>query len=228
MDSNILSIILYGSHARHDHDDASDYDICVITRDRTTKEVTVEDLREVISPFISSRINITSYSDAVVSSMLRHGSLFLWHLKLEGELLYGERYFNDKVSKLEQFKTHFEEITYHKELFQDLMTSWKRLSMVNELDLSILFTIARNTCMVLSHLAGKPSFGRLSVFYCAKELFPHLPITVDKYVCLSRWKLLYERESEPSMPLPTTEEYDDIISDIDILLLFALKKTQNV
>lgn len=224
MDPNILSIILYGSHARKDHDELSDCDICIITRDKKNEKLEIDDLEKMLGASVSSEINLVYYSDAVVNSMLSHGSLFLWHLKLEGKVLYGAKYLSDKFHRLTRFKTHHEEVKYHAELFHDLKRSWELLSIVNELDLSLLFTIVRNTCMVLSHKAGKPSFGRVSSFYSAKKFFSNLPISIGEYKYLSRWKLLYEREIETVAPLPTTDKFIAILHNIHEFIQFALKK----
>lgn len=224
MDPNILSIILYGSHARNDYDELSDYDICIITRDRKNEELNIDDLGIEVGVSASSKINLVCYTDAAVNSMLSHGSLFLWHLKLEGKVLRGEQYLNDKLNRLARFKTHYEEIKYHAELFHDLKKSWKLLSTVNELDLSLLFTIVRNTCMILSHKAGKPSFGRVSCFYSTKKFFPDLPLTIGEYKYLSHWKLIYERKIEKLAPLPNTNEFTTIVFKTDSILQFALGK----
>ena len=224
MEPNILSIILYGSHARKDYDESSDYDICVITKERKNEELNIKELEEAIDPLELSEANIVCYPEAVLDSMLAHGSLFLWHLKLEGKVLYGAQYFNDKLHGLARFKTHYEEIKYHAELFHDLKRAWDLLSFVNELDLSLLFTIVRNTCMVLAHRAGKPSFGRVSSFHSAKEPYPNLPITFDQYLYLSRWKLLYERESSPPMALPNSDDFGKLLFAIDNFLQFAIQK----
>jgi predicted nucleotidyltransferase len=225
MNANILSIILYGSHARKDHDSSSDCDICVITRERPKREFTMSDLEDQIGPLKLANVTIVTYPEAVLNSMLVNGSLFLWHLKLEGDILYGRRYLSEKLLSLDHFKTHLEEINYHEELFYNLKMAWQRLSIVNELDLSLLFTIARNTCMVLTHKSGKPSFGRLSSYTSAKESFSSLPITIDQYLYLSKWKLLYERESSTFMPLPSRDAFQELLSIIEHLLQFAIRKT---
>ncbi len=227
MDQNILSIILYGSHARKDHDAASDYDICVFTRERTSEELKIEDIAEVVSSLHSSNINLVTYPASAVSAMLSHGSLFLWHLKLEGKVLYGEQYFTNKLRKLARFKTHYDDIKYHDELFNDLKKAWNVLSIVNELDLSLLFTIVRNTCMVLAHKQGRPTFGRLSSYHAAKEALPSLPLTIEMYTYLSQWKILYERQCDNTLKLPTADAFRKILTETDNFLQYALHKTSN-
>jgi predicted nucleotidyltransferase len=224
MDPNILSIILYGSRARRDHDKSSDLDICILTKERQAEEISLEEIEKVVVPLQPKEIIQTCYPDSVVNSMLEHGSLFLWHLKLEGEVLYGEDYFVSKIKRLKKFKNHQDEIIYHSELFQDLKRAWKRLDIINELDLSLLFTVTRNTCMVLSHNAGKPSFGRISCFSSAKQLFPKLPMIIDDYLYLSSWKIIYERGIKSHQSLPNLKKYKSIILNVENLLKYATEK----
>ncbi len=221
MHQNILSIILYGSHARKDNDKSSDFDICILTKKRQTEDVNMEEVGKIIAPLQPTKISSTCYSDAVVNSMLEHGSLFLWHLKLEGEVLYGKNHFTSKIERLKKFENHQDEIKYHSNLFLDFKRAWEHLKIINELDLSLLFAVSRNTCMILSHYEGKPSFGRLSCFSSAKELFPKLPMEFDDYLYLSNWKIIYERDLESQQPLPSLNEYTNIILNVENVLEYA-------
>lgn len=225
MGSNILSIILYGSYARNDQDAVSDYDVCVLTKIRHEYNLDLDELKGILEIPQSSQLKPVFYSESVVDLMLEHGSLFLWHLKIEGKVLYGEAHFYKIIVKLKPFRTHHEEIIYHAELFDDLMRSWEYICEPNELDLSVLFTIVRNTCMILSHKMGKPSFGRHSSFSTAKLLFPDLPISIDDYIYLSTWKIVYERGSEKQHILPEEEHYKGILNKIGKLLQYANDKT---
>lgn len=224
MASNILSVILFGSFARGDNDSESDYDLCVITQARQSHKDNLEQLKQIIT---DNRLleNPVFYPASVIESMLKHGSLFLWHLKLEGKILFGEKYFSNKISELNLFVHHHEDIIYHEELFTDLMSAWESLNLPNELDLSVLFTIVRNTCMILAYKFGKPSFGRLSSFLAAKSVFPDLPIEFAEYQYLSNWKIIYERGITQKANLPTKIEFKKIVGNIDRLLQFAHDKT---
>lgn len=222
MDINILSIILYGSYARNDHDNSSDLDICIITKNRQSKIKDVEAINNLPATLPTKDIGITSYPEVAVDSMIKNGSLFLWHLKLEGKVLYGENYFSTKMVQLKDFINHKYDIEYHFELFQDSHKAWKSIGIINELDLSVLFTIARNTCMILSHYAGETTFGRVSCFSRAKKLFPDLPLEYDDYLYLSHWKLIYERGGLVAQDLPDLKTYNKIVLSIKKLLEYAL------
>ena len=131
MHPEIHSIILYGSRARHDNDKLSDIDLCLFTKEHRLKEIEDDELKSVFSKLQSDRINLTVYPSSVVDLMLESGSLFLWHLKLEGEVIFGENYFSSKIKKLQKFGNHCDEIKYQSELFHDLITTWKYLGIIN-------------------------------------------------------------------------------------------------
>lgn len=226
MVDNILSLILFGSYSRKDNDPSSDLDLCVITRDSIEHEIKHEDIKELISSYDTSSVSLVSYTDSLIDTMLNYGSLFLWHLKLEGQVLFGEEYFKNKLRFLKPFKSHYDEVLYHSEMYEDVLNCWKTLSIPNELDLSILFTLTRNTCMILSHKYGKPSFGRLNSFVSAKEVFPDLPMSIDEYIHLSLWKILYERDFPSIKTLPSSEEYNIILLKVDGVLKYALRRLE--
>lgn len=227
MDPNILSIILYGSRARHDYDNLSDIDLCIFTKERRLKEIKDDELKKIVSKFQSNKVNLAIYPSSVFDLMLESGSLFLWHLKLEGKVLFGEKFFSSKIKKLQKFRNHLEEIEYHSELYYDLIKSWKSLVVINELDLSTLFTITRNTLMILAHYSEKPVFGRNSCFVTAKKLFPSLPIEIDDYKYLASWKIIYERNFESEKNLPKFDEYEKLIITVGKVLEYAANKLSN-
>jgi len=224
MDPDILSIILYGSRARHDNDELSDIDLCIFTKERGLKDINKNGLKKLVSKYRQEKINFTVYPSTVVDLMVRNGSLFMWHLKIEGEVLYGKNHFLSKVKNLNNFKNHLNEIKYHSEIFYDLIGAWKSLRIINELDLSTLFTITRNTLMILSHYAGRPVFGRSSCFIATKELFPSLPIEIDEYKYLASWKIIYERGIKTEIELPELDKYEMFLYIIRKVLIYATNK----
>ena len=224
MNPNILSIILYGSKARKDNDTSSDLDLCVLTKGRDKNDIRQIEADGLLTDYHSEELIPTFYPESVVNSMLEHGSLFLWHLKLEGKVLYGEEYFSKKLARLKPFKSHKDEIIYHSSLFSDLLRSWNAVSIPNEFDLSILFTISRNTCMILSHKVGKPSFGRVGSFSTAKKMFPDLPMSLEQYIYLSNWKIVYERKPYNKLSLPSPMEYEQLLTVTEGVLSYALSK----
>ncbi|MBU1087152.1 MAG: nucleotidyltransferase domain-containing protein [Candidatus Omnitrophica bacterium] len=224
MSSNVRAIILYGSHSRKDNDAKSDVDVCVFV-DRLEQKVDMSFLGNLTGESFAKDTNFVSYSTATLSLMIANGSLFLWHLKNESKILYGKSYFDKTIKNLRPFKGHASEIKFHHELLDDLIASWKYVCIPNEFDLALLFTIARNTCMVLCHKKGLFCFGRMSSFNNAKNLFPDMPLEVDCYSYLSGWKMIYERGDLEEKKIPNMIRYKNLVACLKGLLEYAKKKT---
>jgi predicted nucleotidyltransferase len=227
IDPLILSVVLFGSHAREDHNEDSDYDICVFIKDEKKQKISESAILKYVGIAEGPLVNFNIYTDSVFNLMLKYGSLFLWHLKLEGKVLYGKDYFDSKVSGLKKFERHREELMYYRTLLYDLCDSRKKISDITEFDFALLFTLLRNTCMILTQKHKAPSFGRMESFIKAKELFPDIPLKYWDYECLSKYKITYERttiaHSSPSMKPLKIEYYTRLANN---LLDFALEHTK--
>lgn len=221
--AEIKAIVLYGSHARGDSDGESDVDVCVFTEDQ--KAITIEEIAFFLPVLQSLHLSLTAYCQADLTAMIEYGSLFLWHLKLEGRIAYGEEYLSSRFIELQPFVKHQSEIEYHHQIFDDLTTSAREWGRGNEFDLGLLFTIARNTCMVLAHKAGRPAFGRLSCYRAAMSAYDDLPLDERTYIELSQWKLVYERGAEVPGTLPSCEEMHRLLAIIRNLLEYANART---
>ncbi len=186
MDSNILAIIWYGSCARKDHRSDSDCDVCVFTRTNKPHGLDRAAILKLLNPSVND-IDISTYSLPLLNSMLNYGSLFLWHLKDEGHILYGKRFFERKLKYLEKFTDHGSQLLYYKEIFYDLIKSLSYIELPNEFDLSVLFTIVRNACLILSHKIGFTTFNKLNCFEVVSRHFSGVPLTSDEYRKLASW-----------------------------------------
>lgn len=217
--SDIRALVLYGSHARGDSDDESDVDVCAFTA--AQKTVTTDEIEALLPIFRGEHLSVTSYSETDLDAMLEYGSLFLWHLRVEGSVVYGNDYIKRQMARLHPFTKHHSEIAYHRKIFDELFALGEEKVPPNEFDLALLFTIARNTCMVLAHKAGRPVFGRLSCYHVAALEYHDLPINELVYLFLSRWKLVYERGIDMHSNLPTSWDMRRFRDMIDCLLEFA-------
>jgi hypothetical protein len=217
--SEITSIVIYGSHARGDLDSESDLDICVFTLEKATVEV--GQLTSLVEMPQHGHLSITTYCESDLTAMLEYGSLFLWHLKLEGRILYGNEYLASNLAKLKPFERHHSEIAYYSVIFSDLTAALSSPYTVNEFDLALLFTIARNTCMVLAHKAGLPTFGRSACYFAATRAFHDIPLDEATYLKLSHWKVVYERGININATLPSRDEMGHLLALIQYLLEYA-------
>jgi predicted nucleotidyltransferase len=222
--SEILSIIIFGSSARGESDIYSDLDVCVITTEKIS-DIQSDLLKQRISieyGFVEEEITV--YSSSQIEDMIKYGSLFLWHLKLEGKIVYDDGYFNDIIKEIARYDKHLVELRYHAELLDDIEVSLDKYSIINELDLSQLFTICRNTCMILAHFNNRYAFGRNSAFVAASGIYADLPLKHDDYDYLSRWKLRYERGLYCEIELPSRQEFDKLLRDTKKLLYYSIEK----
>jgi predicted nucleotidyltransferase len=222
--NNVKAILLYGSQARGDADHISDVDVCVFLTDlpRPSEHV----VRNLAPCLPDQPLSIVAYTERDLQAMLEHGSLFAWHLKLEARVVYGESYVRSKMKELQLFSRHNSEVKEYTGLLVDLIRDSCGCPVANEFDLSLLFTIVRNTCIVLSHWSGAPVFGRLSCFKDAAAYFPTLPFDESTYLELSNWKSTYERGAPPQERLPSQEGMDELIRATGRLLDFADEQTQ--
>jgi predicted nucleotidyltransferase len=220
---DILAIILYGSYARKDHSIDSDCDICVFTREKTTYRIDQETIMKYID-FPAKNIEISQYSLKLLDTMLDYGSLFLWHLRDEGRIIYGKKFIEKKFKCLKKFADHKSQLLYYQEIFNDLRKFLLYSKFPNELDLSILFTLTRNVCLMLSHKIGLVTFNKLDCFKIVMKNFRRLPFTLDEYTKLLKWKLLYERNIDSHNTLPNIKEYKRIISRVGGVIDYAIKE----
>lgn len=222
--SEIKAIVLYGSYARGDSDVESDKDICVFTDKQDT--VTEDKLRTIFPSIGKDELSLTTYCQRDLTAMIDRGSLFLWHLKLEGKILYGRDYITSQLDKLKPFKRHHNEIVYYSRILSEILTNPSISDTVNEFDLSFLFTIARNTCMILAHKAGEPAFGRISCYQVVARIYNDFPLDKSTYIELSKWKSVYERGSEAKGYLPSAKEMSSLFDQIQKLLEYADEYTR--
>src|SRR5208283_3231288 len=87
MDSPILSVRLFGSHARGDAEESSDLDILCIL-DAVTSEKKSAASRLICAAYGNS-ISITFYGRKRFSEMFEEGHLFAWHIFTESHFLPG-------------------------------------------------------------------------------------------------------------------------------------------
>jgi len=207
-----LSILLFGSMSRQDFDANSDIDLCVIHNTNNSNED--------IELYVKDEYPLEEYEITIINRnlfehMLEKGSLFLWHIKLEGKILRDDsNYYKDSIIELKSFDDLESEIQYHKEIFDDLKESYLQIDKVTSFDFSLLFTIVRNICIVLCYIKGNPKFGRIDAFnYCIKEL-KDFPISKNQYLNLSNHKLKYVRNTKVEESNQNLESYLDLVTKL--------------
>jgi len=223
--SEIISLMLFGSTARKDGDAYSDKDVFVLCTDLDMK--TFLDLKkDVIALAIGEGCSVSSYRFSDVIIMAKSGSLFLWHLKLQGKVIFSKNKVIDGIFKsLKPYEKYQQDLEYYGEILNDVTSSLKKRGELSEFDLALLFTIVRNTCMLLCYHEGIPKFGRSNVYLTAEKLFgQNLPVPDWLYQKLCSWKLWYERGIKPNKTIMNKELLESTIAQVNDLLEFARQK----
>lgn len=222
---NVNAAILFGSNARGDSDEYSDLDLCIFCNDVPFLEI--QKIRNKIASLLECKpYNISMYTSQKVKNMLAKGSLFMWHIKMEGKILFSrENYFENVFSKLEPYKRHKEDLIYYNILLEDIKLNLEKTRFVSEFDLSLLFTVCRNACMVICHLKGKPVFGRISVFNYMKDIYKdQVALDYETYYYLSKWKLWYSRGISPGYDAPPCEKMVTLIHNVGSIIELGLNE----
>lgn len=220
----ILAVVLFGSVARGDWDSVSDKDVFVMCEDGSNAEDLLRLKDKCRKAFADA--NISAYRVKDVRIMASIGSLFLWHLKLEGQVLLSrKRSFEREIEGLQPYAGYRGDLHTYRDILADIETSLKRNGDLTECDLSLLFTLARNTCMLLCMKAGVPKFGRKDVYVSARQLFSNsLPLREEIYEYLFTWKMWYERGVPPVVALPDTLCSTNLIVAVRTFLNYGVQR----
>jgi len=216
-----LAVVLYGSHARGDADEHSDRDVFVAVEDAAAHELS--QLRSAYAEKYSTTFEgLSLYTRKNVSVMAQRGSLFLWHLKLEGRVVEDPIGFMDSMfCSLAVYSDYDRDIARYKQVLDDVDDSLATAGRsVTECDLHTLFVVARNTAMLLTVRAGKPTFGRRSVYGAATAHYGVLPLSPTAWATLELFHLCYARGVRANLVLPSQSEAKEIANSVRSMLVF--------
>ena len=195
-EERIKTLVLFGSTAKKQNDFSSDIDLCAIINDNLDEsDISKNEILSVldINDNLKDFENFSVYRESSLIKMLDYGSLFLWHLKLEGKILYGDDYFNKTFSKLKAFKNHLSEINYILTIFDEMDKSQNKIGFIDSFDISVYFTLIRNASIITCHKVGKPRFGRFDSYLLTKEILNDIPLKIEVFEEMMKIKLQYER-----------------------------------
>ncbi len=218
----VLAVVLFGSAARKNGDAFSDRDIFVLCKDLPLAEL-LKLKQNFILPRVGEGDGVSCYRHKDVLLMVRKGSLFLWHLKLQGNIIFSKDGVLEKIfAMLKPYENYEKDLNDCVDLLGDVkkyLAKWKE---PNEFDLSVLFTITRNACILLCYHSGNPKFGRSNAYMTAKRIFgQNFPLSDWVYPRLCAWKLWYERGIEPHGDIGDESELEAIVEEVGTLLEFA-------
>lgn len=221
-DPKILAAVLFGSQARKDADDYSDRDLFALCNCKDVQDlINMKKYYATVLEYVS--LGLSFYKKADVEIMANAGSLFMWHLKLQGRVIFSkQRIYEDMLNRLQPYGNYRADLRHYKGLLNDVLSSYDRLSLLSEFDMSVLFTIARNVCILLCYNLGRPKFGRSNAYLHARSVYKNIfPLEEWIYPLLCSQKLLYERAIDTNRDMIDCYGHREIIDQIQSLLDFA-------
>ncbi len=159
MTTGAFAIWLYGSHARGNNDESSDVDLFVAA----DPEISSDKIERFISVSLA-RMSVSRYGWGEIRAMAKYGSLFLYHLRLEGHPLYEASQcsgtLGDILATLGDYQHTERDLVGFLTVLRDIRDSLEENG-VDIFELAVLGTIIRHCSILGCWLIGKPSFGRV-------------------------------------------------------------------
>ncbi len=194
------AVWLYGSHARRDEDVLSDVDVFVVS-DTEVSKMEVEQL----VPGLPDDISVSQYSWGEVIDMADYGSLFLHHLRTEGQVLWeapaSEGQLLKLLSGMGDYKHAQRDIRGFMTVLQDVKASLRKGG-VFTYELGVLGTVLRHSSILGCWLIGNPSFGRITPVQRIVSRYDLSPEIATEFPKLYKYRLYIDGRI-PSIPEPT-------------------------
>jgi predicted nucleotidyltransferase len=218
-----LGVVLFGSYARGDNDALSDRDICAFI-----EAPSIQDRPRLKQSFAAEYStqpeSVCIYSRATSDYMAESGSLFLWHLKLEGVVLVdSDGWVGELYNRLRPYSGYERDLATYWRIFDDVEADLASGREITEAELHALFVVCRNTCLLLTMRCGRPRFGREQSLEVARDEYGELSITNETYRMLARNHIRYIRGAALELaddPLPKSEK---LLREVRGLLAVAEK-----
>lgn len=198
--SQIEDIYLFGSYARNEQDKYSDIDLLVIIQ-RCDENEYIQ-----LKKNLSKQLNmpqewISIYQKDKILEMQAKGSYFLWHIKLEGKILYSKQKFLEKVlENLPEYTGAEQDLEDYDIICNDIEQSLDDEYLDIIYELSVLASIIRNTAIAIDFLCGRKVFGRITaIVECNDIMKGKIYIPIDEYVMLY-YNRLYETRKTSYYP----------------------------
>jgi predicted nucleotidyltransferase len=222
--TGVEAVVQFGSTARGDSDKYSDRDICAIVTDLPDRRIGVLK-RRVAKLYDTDAQSLSAYRLSTIRHMARSGSLFLWHLKREGRVLYERRGAMKRTLRgLHQYRRYSEDLLRFQEVFDDTVHQFNDRGQLDLFDLHALFLVVRNVCMLLTVKAGDPCFGRVTVYRGAVRQYGRIPVTGRVFDQLARGHLVYLRGAAVQVLIPSPEAATAILAQVSRLLKLAWRR----
>jgi hypothetical protein len=220
-DIAVIGVIEFGSTARNDSDQYSDKDIFAVVEDVDADALDALRTR-VAKEYDTAPASVACYSASSFDQMISHGSLFTWHLRLEGRVLKDpDGILTEAFANLSAYEAFAADLARFQEIYADSQEAFAESKTFDTFEQHVLFVVARNICMLLTARHGQPTFGRRSVIPTARQLYPHLPLSISTEETLAAGHLVYMRNVSIDMNIDRVAEPERALREVGELLAFA-------
>ena len=217
----VIGIIEFGSTARNDADQYSDKDIFAVVEDVDAD--VLDTLRTTIAmDYDTVSGSVACYSASSFDQMIAHGSLFTWHLRLEGRILSDpDGVFMEAFANLVPYDGFARDLERFREIYTDVCEAYFESNILDAFERHVLFIVVRNVCMLLTSRRGQPTFGRRTVIPTARQLYPELPLSVSVAESLGAGHLTYMRNFSVMPSHAICLDPEIVVREVGALLDFA-------
>jgi hypothetical protein len=208
MHSPILSVRLFGSHARGDAEKCSDMDILCIL-DSVTEQQKIE-ASSLICAAYGESASVTFYGRQRFREMFDEGHLFAWHIFTESRSLPGLTGHDwiAQLGKPHPYTRAIQDIRDLADIMASIPENLRRCLANNVYEAGLLYLCLRNIAISLSwHSQTGLDFSRFAPFHLAPPLLA-IPLSLDRYRTYLGCRLATTRGLTPSQLDPESVRAD--------------------
>lgn len=201
------AVVLFGSRARGDSDVDSDTDIAAFGESASMADLIC--LKGRLVDVLERECSLSVYSKRTAEAMAASGSLFLWHLGMEGQVL-GQRsdWYDSLLNELRPYcvqKARADIDTFITAL-ADTERSLARADSTLLFEESNLFSILRSLGMITSMVDQHPCFSRLGpIYYLRRRMEGEFCLGEEEIMTLHAARLFYRGKSLAAPKLETKQ-----------------------
>jgi predicted nucleotidyltransferase len=191
------TLVLFGSRARGDCDLGSDTDVAAFGESASMSDLIR--LKARLLDVVGGECSLSVYSKRTAEAMAASGSLFLWHLRIEGKVIgqrsawYGSLLTNLRPYSVQKARSDIDTFIV---ALEDAERSLSRSDAALLFEESNLFSILRSLGMIASMLDKEPCFSRLGpIQYLAGRMGAEFCLIEEEIQTLRAARLLYSGKS---------------------------------
>jgi len=199
----VLAAALFGSRARGDSDSSSDTDVVVFADVENVAQL--RNVKEDLSSHsLGLRQTLSLYSGDTAEYMAQEGSLFLWHLRLEGVVLIdNQAWLSNLLKNLSPYDNAraLRDLDTFEQVLFDCEYSASMQSDTIAFEMATTSAVLRNLGIIHCFTRGIPCFGRTApIMRLANYMGERFPFSPEQVRALEHARLAYIRDPEQEVP----------------------------